>query len=367
MRRALNVVKRIFTVRSCNYDMPKQMPERPCLDYYIKRCKAPCILAQTQGEYRGDDRRGARLPRGHARTKSCARVRERMELAAESLDFERAARAARRAARISSRWKSRRSCMEVEGGDRDVVGYARDGDDAVRRADAHSRRQAAGARASVPREHRRTRPTPTCSRRISPARTCRSRSARDELLVPFDLEERELRRGVARAHEDPRAAARSRPRTGHAATTWRRAAAAGSWASSRPAAGRLATSAWRRSRWKYWAGVVQLATRMLPSAQAAGSARGARWSARGPSPRSRAAAAASAGTSAPHLASPETRNWSTITWAEFTKSPNCASHSTSASGPARCSRTRSRRSPARTAGCCAARTAPRRRAGAAGA
>src|SRR5881628_245525 len=52
MRRALNVVKRIFTVRSCNFDMPKQMPERPCLDYFIKRCKAPCILAQTQGEYR---------------------------------------------------------------------------------------------------------------------------------------------------------------------------------------------------------------------------------------------------------------------------------------------------------------------------
>ena len=28
------------------------------------------------------------------------------------------------------------------------------------------------------------------------------------------------------------------------------------------------TSAWRRSRWKYWAGVVQFATRMLPSAAA---------------------------------------------------------------------------------------------------
>src|SRR5690348_11709053 len=52
MRRSLNVVKRIFTVRSCNYDMPRQMPERPCLDYYIKRCKAPCILAQTQHDYR---------------------------------------------------------------------------------------------------------------------------------------------------------------------------------------------------------------------------------------------------------------------------------------------------------------------------
>ena len=31
MRRALNVVKRIFTVRSCNYDMPNEMPDRPCL------------------------------------------------------------------------------------------------------------------------------------------------------------------------------------------------------------------------------------------------------------------------------------------------------------------------------------------------
>ena len=38
MRRALNVVKRIFTVRSCNFDMPNQMPERPCLDYHFGRC-----------------------------------------------------------------------------------------------------------------------------------------------------------------------------------------------------------------------------------------------------------------------------------------------------------------------------------------
>src|SRR6476469_4126055 len=51
MRRALNVVRRLFTVRSCNYDMPAQMPERACLDNHLGRCKAPCILAQTQVEY----------------------------------------------------------------------------------------------------------------------------------------------------------------------------------------------------------------------------------------------------------------------------------------------------------------------------
>src|SRR6478736_9463657 len=90
MRRALNVVKRIFTVRSCNFDMPKQMPERPCLDYYIKRCKAPCILAQTQGEYRAMIDEVLLFLEG--RTRDVARhVRERMQLASESLDFERAA------------------------------------------------------------------------------------------------------------------------------------------------------------------------------------------------------------------------------------------------------------------------------------
>src|SRR5919112_1045817 len=51
MRRALNVVKRLFTVRTCNYDMPRVMPDRPCLDHQIGRCKAPCALLQSLEEY----------------------------------------------------------------------------------------------------------------------------------------------------------------------------------------------------------------------------------------------------------------------------------------------------------------------------
>ena len=52
MRRALNVVKRLFTVRSCRYDMPAEMPERACLDWHIGRCKAPCIGLQSLDDYR---------------------------------------------------------------------------------------------------------------------------------------------------------------------------------------------------------------------------------------------------------------------------------------------------------------------------
>jgi len=129
MRRALNVVKRLFTVRSCNFDMPKQMPERPCLDYYIKRCKAPCILAKTQGEYRAMIDEVLVFLDG--RTDEVARrVRERMDLAVESLDFERAAEL-RDALRHLEQMSEPTAIMTIEGGDRDVVGYARDGDDAA--------------------------------------------------------------------------------------------------------------------------------------------------------------------------------------------------------------------------------------------
>lgn len=128
MRRSLNVVKHIFTVRSCNYDMPAQMPERPCLDYYIKRCKAPCILAQSQHDYRAMIDEVVLFLSGRPDEVE-RRIRERMDLAAEQLDFERAAEL-RDVLQHLERMEEPTVVLEVEGGDRDVLGYARDGDDA---------------------------------------------------------------------------------------------------------------------------------------------------------------------------------------------------------------------------------------------
>jgi excinuclease ABC subunit C len=128
MRRALNVVKQLFTVRSCRYDMPNEMPERACLDFYIKRCKGPCILAQTQAEYRLMIDEVIEFLEG--RTGDVIRaVEERMEEAAARLDFERAAELRDALTRLAD-LEEPTVVLEVEGGDRDVVGYARDGDDA---------------------------------------------------------------------------------------------------------------------------------------------------------------------------------------------------------------------------------------------
>jgi excinuclease ABC subunit C len=128
MRRALNVVKRIFTVRSCNYDMPREMPERPCLDYSIKRCKAPCILAQSQEDYRSMIDEVLLFLDGKPQ-EVVRRIRDRMEIAAEALDFERAAEL-RDALEHIKRMEEPTVVLTVEGGDKDVVGYARDGDEA---------------------------------------------------------------------------------------------------------------------------------------------------------------------------------------------------------------------------------------------
>jgi len=128
MRHALNVVKRIFTVRSCRFDMPSEMPERACLDYYIKRCKGPCIGQQSLADY------GAMIDEVvvflDGRTDEVVRrVKQRMSAASDALQFERAAEL-RDALVHLQKMEEPTVILDVEGGERDVVGYARDGEDA---------------------------------------------------------------------------------------------------------------------------------------------------------------------------------------------------------------------------------------------
>ncbi len=128
MRRAMNVVKRLFTVRSCHYALPNDAPDRPCLDYFIKRCQAPCVGYQSSDDYRRMIDEVVWFLDG--RTSDVVhRVRERMLDAAERLDFERA-REMRDALRHLEQMEEPTVVVAVDGGDRDVVGYARDGEDA---------------------------------------------------------------------------------------------------------------------------------------------------------------------------------------------------------------------------------------------
>jgi excinuclease ABC subunit C len=128
MRRALNVVKRIFTVRSCRYDMPAEMPERACLDFYIRRCKGPCVGAQSAKEYRDMMDEVVTFLSGKT-DDVIRRTRERMQAASDRMDYERAAEMRDAIGHLEA-IEEPSAMVDVGGGDRDVIGYARDGDDA---------------------------------------------------------------------------------------------------------------------------------------------------------------------------------------------------------------------------------------------
>jgi excinuclease ABC subunit C len=129
IRQALEVVKRLYTVRSCRYDLPDEHPLRPCLDYHIGRCKAPCVGYQTEEDYRGMIREIIQVLEGD--TEGIRKDAERrMRTAARALDFEGAARLRDVLHGLDVMAREQR-VQKLGGGDVDVVGLARDGDLAV--------------------------------------------------------------------------------------------------------------------------------------------------------------------------------------------------------------------------------------------
>ena len=129
LRRTLAIIRRLYTVRSCQDKLPEERRERPCLDYYIGRCRAPCMGWHDFPEYQRMVEDVVNFLEGRTQDVR-VRVREAMLEASEGEDFERA-----RELRDALRWLDRLDeplSVEVMGtGDADVIGYARDGDDAV--------------------------------------------------------------------------------------------------------------------------------------------------------------------------------------------------------------------------------------------
>ena len=129
LRRTLRVIRRVFAVRSCHFKLPNDAPDRPCLDYHIHRCLAPCVGYQDQTDYRQMIHDVVAFLEGKT-VEVRTRLRERMDEAAARLDYERAAEI-----RNSLLWLKQlekpQGVQFVGGRNTDAIGFARDGDDAV--------------------------------------------------------------------------------------------------------------------------------------------------------------------------------------------------------------------------------------------
>jgi len=129
LRRTLAIIRRLYTVRSCHDDLPEERRDRPCLDYHIGRCQAPCMGWQAEDDYRAMVADVVEFLEGRTGDLR-ARVREAMLGASAAENYERA-----RELRDALRWLEKLEepvAVEVIGtGDADAIGFARDGDDAV--------------------------------------------------------------------------------------------------------------------------------------------------------------------------------------------------------------------------------------------
>lgn len=130
VRDTIELMRKLFQIRDCTRNLPRdQGKERPCLNYQIGQCKAPCQGYVSEEEYRKKVDEAVSFLGGSY--KPVVRLlTERMEKASSELEFEQAAEW--RDLRASVLQVSEKQKMESEdGNDRDVIAMAADGTEAV--------------------------------------------------------------------------------------------------------------------------------------------------------------------------------------------------------------------------------------------
>ncbi|MCK0169065.1 excinuclease ABC subunit UvrC [Jannaschia sp. S6380] len=89
VNRVLNQLQRVFLLRNCS-DSDFESRTRPCLNYQIKRCSAPCVGHISAPDYAGAVRDAERFLRGET-TAIQEKLADEMSRASAEMEFERAA------------------------------------------------------------------------------------------------------------------------------------------------------------------------------------------------------------------------------------------------------------------------------------
>lgn len=124
-RQTLEVVNRHFKLRTCT-DAVMKGRRRPCLQYQIKRCDAPCVFPVDRVRY-AEQARDVALFLDGKDTELVRRLRERMMAASEGMEYEVAA-AVRDQLRALEKTLQEQHMVSAQFVDQDVFGLYREGD-----------------------------------------------------------------------------------------------------------------------------------------------------------------------------------------------------------------------------------------------
>ncbi len=127
MRETLRLTRQLFPLRTCSIKIDGRLP-RPCVQYAIHRCNAPCTGWETREGYAKTVRDVQRFLEGRDDDLVQTLTAE-MEAAATELKFERAA-VLRDQVQSLNKVRERQKIISIEQVDQDVVGVVRQGNDA---------------------------------------------------------------------------------------------------------------------------------------------------------------------------------------------------------------------------------------------
>ena len=126
----IELINKLYKLRTCNRKLPKDAgKERPCLNYHIHQCKAPCQNYISPEEYRKQVEEALEFLNGNY-GKILKNLQQKMEAAAENLEFEEAA-AYRDLLNSVKQVAQKQKISDSEGEDRDVIALAKDEQDVV--------------------------------------------------------------------------------------------------------------------------------------------------------------------------------------------------------------------------------------------
>jgi excinuclease ABC subunit C len=125
MWETLALIRRTFPLATCKKEFKKDRPERPCVQFQIGRCMAPCSSEADAAAYR-DMVNQVRLFLEGKNRDLLDILRQHMEEASEKMDYERAAELRDRIAKIEGAFEKQK-VISSNFENQDVIGMASEG------------------------------------------------------------------------------------------------------------------------------------------------------------------------------------------------------------------------------------------------
>ena len=127
---SIDLINKLYKLRTCNRNLPKDCKkERPCLDYYIHQCDAPCQDYISAEEYQKNVKEALEFLNGKYE-KILNELQHKMEEASEKMEFEEAIRY-RDLYQSVTQIAQKQKITDTEGEDKDIVALDLDERDAV--------------------------------------------------------------------------------------------------------------------------------------------------------------------------------------------------------------------------------------------